>query len=171
MAEELKITMSAWPDRVTNANAVFTHVAGSNAIHKPKGWLMSYQEACDLQIDGVIPVQTNVAGSPNAKLRIQWITASTDTTSTVRFIVGLFDAQPDTTSLDPSSFDDSVNADDVSNGAYVLNEIDATISTTSIVSGRDIRGRIRRDAVGEATDTLAADVYIVGIFLVADKTT
>jgi len=112
------------------------------------------------------PVPTNINATPNAKLRIHWVTGDTNTSNAVKFTVKAFDVIFNTTSVD-GAFDETLTVTDQSNGQYVENECEVALSVTSITSGKGVRFLVTRDPA-DASDTLGADVLITEVLLVAD---
>lgn len=170
MAGEIQIGIVMWPHRVTNANAIHTHVSMTNNYHMPKGWRLPTDAAVDINGTIGILVPNYVAGTPNGKVRMHWATTSGDTTSTLRLFVKARSVAPNSGSLD-GSWDDELYVDDTGNGANVLNEAEVSLSSAAVSSGRRLQFVFRRDAPGVGADTFPATVYLLGAWLVADKTT
>ena len=168
-AGEIKIRMDDSPHRVNNANCVWSHLTLSNNVHMSGGWLMRNAEVADLNIDLPVPIPTNINATPNGKIRICWLTSSSDTSNAVKFFCGISDVVENSDSVDPSAFDMAIstNVTDTSGGAGILNTVDVTVSGPTLSAGRHLIGLIRRDST-DAGDTLAADVYVTRVLFVAD---
>jgi hypothetical protein len=168
MADEIVIPLKLWLHRVNNANASYDQLTQTTNNHMPDGIRLKDAETTDINFCLAYPVPSDINGTPAATIDLKWATASSDTSSNVKFFVRCLDITYNTTSMDPAAWDDSLTVLDASNGAYVENSCYVSLSSTAVTSGLQIRGIIRREAT-DAQDTLAADVIITQAFLVADK--
>lgn len=168
MAGEIKIALNIWSHRVDNPNGVWSHLNLGTGYHCPKAWLLPATPAVDLNAGLSEPIPTYIHATPNAKIRLRWATDSADVASAVRFFVFAKHLVPNTTALN-GAWGDSIYVDDVSNGQYVMNEVDLALVNAIPADGRDLRFVLRRNKPGTAEDTLAATVYLLEAFLIADK--
>lgn len=170
MAEEIQIPLAVWPHRITNANGVATNLDMTNDLQTPFAWQLPVASAVDYNACTTLPIPSWISGTPAGKVYLRWCTGSTDTSNAIKFFVKVSDKQPDTDSLDHSSWDDELTVLDTSNGQWYLNECSVSLSSTSQVSGRSLSILIRRDAPGDASDQLNAIAYLLSARYVADKT-
>jgi len=163
MADEIEIRMDEYGHQANNANCVWSQANISPNTHMASGWLMRSSETADLNIALPVPIPTTINGTPAGKLVVQWITSSSDTSTTVTFNCYLSDIQINTDVVNPTTFDQAnASLADTSNGAAILNEAVLNISGPSLTAGRGLRGIVRR--VGSVFD-----VYVTGVFFRADK--
>lgn len=167
MAGEIEIELQLYNHRVNNANACWDQLTQTTNNHMPCGIRCKDAEITDINFVTTRRVPSNVDGTPNAAIYIHWGTASTDTSSNCKWFVKVFDLTMNSTSMD-AAYDDELTVLDPSNGQYWENETSVSLSSTSVTSGKILRGVIRRDAT-DAQDTLGADVILTRAFLVADQ--
>lgn len=165
-SEAIQQPFELWPTPTTNGSrAVFTF---TNTSHYCEGWYCPNAEAVVYDGRLVEPIRGDINGTPNGKLRIFWLTNDTNTTNAVKFTVSLSDVAFNTDVVAPAAHDQaSSTVTDVSNGYSVENSCDVTISGPSLTAGRGLVLRVMRDP-GDASDTLAADVMITRVLMVAD---
>lgn len=168
MADEIVIPLRLWNHRVNNANASWDQLTQTTQNHMPGGIRFKDAETTDVNFSLAFPIPSDINGTPAATIELCWVTASSDTSSNLKWFVRCLDITYNTTSVDPAAWDDELTVLDPSNGAYVENKCEVTIATSLITSGKMIRGIIRRYAA-DAQDTLAADVILTSAWLVADK--
>lgn len=169
MAEEIQIPLLLWSHRTNNTNCTWDQLTQSNNNHQASGWRFRDNEIADLNGKLSRPIPSNINGTPAGKIRIHWVT-STATASNVEWHVYVIDVQYNTTSVDPSSWDDTLTVIDANNGAYIENECDVSIATSTLTSGRCVRVLIRRDATaGNTDDTLASDCILTDAIFIADQ--
>lgn len=170
MAEEIKIPCRFWPNTITNANGYYDVLNQTNDLFNPAGVVCADTLKVDICFISCAPVPADVNVTPAGKIRVAWITTSTDTTSPIQILPYVNDVV-DSGSLDPSAWDDTTAVTDTSAGACLRNEKDVTLTTTTLTSGKWVYGVIQRDAqVANTNDTLAASITITDITLVMDKT-
>lgn len=167
MAGEIVIPARIWTHRTQNPNGLYLPVTPTSELHTPDGWRLPYQVAVNYNLALPGPIPPGLAGTPAAKLRLHWFTASTDTTSTMRLFLYAESLVPNAGSLSISAWDESLSGDDVNNGAYIANELDIALSL-SVAAGRLLRFALKRDKPGTGADTLAADAYLLGATFIAD---
>lgn len=166
MAAEIQIPCKLWIHRVVNTRATYAHLANGGA-HTPDGILMPNAGAADVNGRTSVPIPADINATPAGKIKIRWATTSTDTSGTARFSVAVFDVALNTTST-AASADETLTVTDASNGQYIENECEVSLSATTQTSGRGIRFVITRDPA-HGSDTLAADVVITDVLYVADR--
>ena len=168
MAGEIDIRFNDWPHPVNNANTTwgYDNITSPANTHIREGWRMPNSVVSDLNIEQDVP--QGIHATPNGKVQIDWLTASTDVANAVKFFVKLSDVVKNTDPVNPSTFDLDTSVTDVSNGAGILNTCEVSITGASLTAGRGLTGVIRRDA-GDVGDTLGADVIVVKVRFVADK--
>lgn len=171
MASEIKIPIVLWAHRSSNAHGRWTHLDMADSGHTPKGWLLAYDVAVDLNGGLAEPVPTYVHATPAAKVRIQWTTASTDTSNAIRLHLFAKHLTPNTDVFNKTWDDSALVIDDTSNGQYKLNEVDISLVSALPAAGRDLRFVLRRNKPGIPQDALAAHIYLVNAWLMMDKAT
>jgi hypothetical protein len=171
MSAEIKVRCGLWCDRNNNANANWGQMPSSDSKHNPQGFRLSYTAAVNVHGEALEEVPDTVAGTPNGKVRIQWLTESSDVSNAVKFQVRVKSLTKNTSPIAFTSWDDTLSITDVSNGAGYLNECEVSIATASLAAGQEIILLITRDKPGDAADQLAADVWLRKAVLVADKAT
>lgn len=167
MAEELRRACKIYLHRVNNVNAAWTQMTAATNAHMAGGFLMPNAATADCNWCLVQPVPAGVKTPPAGKIKIRWVTTSADTTNTVRFAVKCLDIIYNTTSVD-GAFDDDLSVVAASAGQYIENECEVSLSSTSVVAGRGIRGLLERDPA-HASDTLGADIWVTEMEFVADQ--
>jgi hypothetical protein len=169
MADEIVIPLVLWNHRVNNANASWDQLTATTNAHMAAGIRCKDAETTDINWRLAYKIPADINGTPAATINIRWVTASADVANNVKFFVKCIDVTYNTTSVDPAVWDDELTVLDASNGAYVENScyVDLT-AATSVTSGKEIRGIIRREAT-DAQDLLGADVLITSAALIADK--
>lgn len=166
MAGEIQVPCKLWIHRAINTRATYAHLVNAG-IHTPDGILMPNAGAADVNGRTSVPVPADINATPAGKIKIRWATTSADTSGTARFSVAVFDVTLNTTST-ASAADETLTVTDASNGQYVENECEVSLSATAQSAGRVIRFVITRDP-SHGSDTLAADVVITDVLYVADK--
>jgi hypothetical protein len=166
MAGEIQVPCKLWIHRVVNTRATYTHLANGGA-HTPDGILLPNAGAADVNGRTSVPVPADINATPAGKIKLRWVTASADTSSTVRFSVAVFDVTLNTTST-ASAADETLTVTDASNGQYVENECEVSLSATTQSAGLGIRFVVTRDPAN-GSDTLAADIIITDVLYVADR--
>ena len=166
MAGEIVIPFHLSPHRTTNANASWDHLTQTTNTFQPFGIRLPDALASNVNCWLCRPIPTNINGTPGGKIKIHWVT-DTATGNDVKFFIYCSDATFNTTSLDPSSWDDSLTVVDTNNGQYVVNECEVSLSSTAQTAGLDLIVLISRNAV-DAADTLAADVLVTDVQYVAN---
>lgn len=167
MAEEIQVPIRLYPQRTNNANACWDQLTQSTDAHQPAGFRFRNTEIAEVNGDLTRPIPSSVNGTPAGKVRLSWVSASADTDN-CKWFVYVKDIAYDTDTTDPASWDDSLTVVDASNGQYVENQCDVSISTATLSSGRNVRFLIKRDST-DGSDTLAADVILTGAIFVADE--
>lgn len=144
---------------------VWDHLVLTNNLFMPMGWRFRDGEVGDLLLRlPAIPKEIH-ATTPNAKLRIKWVTASTDVATAIALALKVSDRIPGET-YDPSTFDFDTTATDTSAGAGLVNEVDIALSTgggLNLSGGRELIAFLRRNS------GLAADILITSVLFIADK--
>jgi hypothetical protein len=168
MAGEIVIPMILWPQRTTYANATWDQVTATNNVHQAAGWRLKDGEAAELNFRLACAVPANLNATPAAAFHIRWLSSAAS--GTVHFYIHGVVITFNTTSTDPASITPSHDVGDATNGAYVENECSIPLSSVTIAAGKGLRGYVYRDATsGNTADTLAADVILTEMFLVADQ--
>jgi hypothetical protein len=165
VAGEIVIPCKLWIHRVTNPLATYTHLANAGA-HTPDGILLPNAGAANVNGRLTTPVPADINATPAGKLKLRWATASADVSGTARFSIAVFDLTVNTTST-ASAADETLVVTDASNGQYVENECEVSLSATTQTAGKDIRFCIARDPA-HGSDTLAADIVLMDVLYVAD---
>lgn len=170
MADEIKIDCDFWPNPYTDANAFYDVVDQSNDKFNPSGITLPDTLASRINFSTQEPIPDDINGTPAAELWIYWSTQSSDTSSNVEFGYGISDVTEESTTRDPTTWDDSGDKTDTSSGATKLNVTKITITTSTVTAGKFLEGFIDRDAQGSnPSDALASNVLIEKIMLVADQ--
>lgn len=165
MAEEIKIPFRCTPHRVTNPNCVWDHLTLTNNHFMVSGWRMRDTEIARVNL--YLPaIPSGLHGTPNAKLRVRWVTASASG-SAWKLFVRLSDVLVGTDTYDPTTFDLETDATDTSPGAGRSNDFDFTITGPNLSAGRELIGYLERNA-GDVADVLAADIVIPEVLFIAD---
>src|SRR5574341_69350 len=164
MADEIDTPFDVYPQQQNNANSLWAQANISPNTHMAAGWLMQSTVTSDLNVSRSTPIPTYINGTPNGKLKIRWVTASTDTTTSRTFTVMLKSIAPNSTLVNIKTFDIDTTVNDTNNGAGVENEVELALPSGSLTqtSRRGIRGVIR--VVGSTYD-----LYITLIRYTADK--
>jgi len=166
MAGEIEIPVNLWAHRISNPNARWKPVA-LGAGWNPQAWGLPTAVAVDINGEGASRVPSHVHATPAGKLRIRWLTESADMSSVVRFHVFAKYLVPNTSAAD-KAWDDTLTVDDVSNGAKVVNEVEVALVNTVLAAGRLVAVVIRRNKPGTSEDTLAAQVELLKVEIVAN---
>jgi hypothetical protein len=168
VAGEIVIPMILWPHRTVNANATWDQITAVNNVHQAAGWRMRDGEAAELNFRLACAIPANINATPAAAFHIRWLSSAA--TGSVHFYIHGLLVTYDTTSTDPASITPSHNVGDPTNGAYIENACSIPLSGITVTAGKGLRGYVYRDATsGNTEDTLAADVILTEMFLVADQ--
>ncbi len=159
MSEKILIPFDLYPQEYNNANCVWSQLNISPNTHSPGGWLFRNGETADLNGSLAVPIPGFVNATPAGKLRIRWVTSSSDTSTTVTFTVKLESISPNSTVVNVSTFDVDTTVNDTNNGAGVENEAELALSGITLSSGRGVRLLLRR--AGTTFDVLVTSVYLV----------
>ena len=164
MASEIEIPFDVYPQQNNNANALWAQANIAPNDHMAAGWLMQSTVTADLNVSLATPIPTFIHATPNGRLKIRWVTSSSDTATSRTFTVKLESINPNSTVVNVATFDIDTTVVDTSNGAGVENEVELALASGSLTqtAGRGIRGVIR--VVGATYD-----LYITSIRYTADK--
>lgn len=168
MADEIQIPLKLYPHRTNNANATWDQLTQTTNLHQAGGWRFRNGEIADINGKLSRPIPSNINVVPAGEIRVHWVT-DTATANDVKFFIYVIDIAYNTTSVDPAAWDDSLTVVDANSGQYIENECSVSIVTATLTSGRGLRMLMRRDSTDPA-DTLAADVIVTDVLLIADQT-
>jgi len=174
MAEEIKLVADFWPSVVNNPNSYEDIWDQTNDLFLPRGLVFPDSLCSEIYFCCREPIPADVNAVPAGKLWIGWLTLSTDVALVVEWdwaLTAFNPATPD--SWDPAAWGITGAPTQASAGASKENTCVCSLAAyaASLVAGRVIAGRIKRDATpGHATDTLTSSAMIDSIIFVADKT-
>jgi hypothetical protein len=159
------------PNVETNANGSWTPVTSGATDSTHWGWRCNDADNTDYTFRMVVPIPATINATPAGEIKVRWVTASTDVSNNLRMTVDITDMARAGSGEDwsPTAYAESLTTTQVSSGQRDDNIMSFTIATSAETVDKVLIGILGR-AGQHASDTLAADVWILEAWYQADIT-